>query len=121
MAILRRYLEKCFGDDEIRKLKTKESGSDFFDGFKDEIIKKAFDNENLKCVLIENTKNVISFDVKKCLWFEICNVLKCLEICHVFCELDHYIYGNLSTIKFKRDETLETNNYKCDFEFSRFC
>lgn len=56
----------------------------------------------------------VKFDILDCTYCRYCRQCGCPELIHTFCNSDAYCFGNLSKIRFKREQTLEYGE-KCDF------
>lgn len=58
-----------------------------------------------------------AMDVTKCLWNDTCIYFDCPELCEVFCNCDHIVFGNIEKLEFLRSQTLGMDGSKCDFDF----
>lgn len=59
-------------------------------------------------------RGTVKFDILDCVYCRYCRKCGCPELIHTFCNTDAYCFGNLSKIRFVREDTLE-NGEKCDF------
>ena len=59
-------------------------------------------------------KGTVRFDILDCTYYRYCQKCGCPELIHTFCNTDAYCFGNLSKIRFEREQTLEYGE-KCDF------
>ena len=59
-------------------------------------------------------RGTVKFDILDCAYCRYCRKCGCPELIHTFCNTDAYCFGNLSKIRFVREDTLE-NGEKCDF------
>lgn len=58
------------------------------------------------------------FDMKRCIYKEICDSEGCPELCTVFCENDDISFnGLMPKIRFERSTTLGQGGDRCDFHF----
>jgi hypothetical protein len=60
-------------------------------------------------------KDVFSFDIVVCLWYNTCVESGCPELCRAFCENDIFLYGGLANVDFIRTQTIASGGSKCDF------
>lgn len=65
----------------------------------------------------KNDKNSFDVTMKKCLWHTACVENGCADLCHLFCDVDNVIYGDLRKLGFSRTKTLGYGADCCDFHF----
>lgn len=65
----------------------------------------------------EHGKNYFNVTMKKCLWHTACVENGCVELCHLFCDVDNVTYGELKKLGFSRTKTLGYDGDCCDFHF----
>ncbi|MCD2348056.1 L-2-amino-thiazoline-4-carboxylic acid hydrolase [Clostridium guangxiense] len=74
-------------------------------------------SDNWITEVIKNDRTSVEYNITKCLWYDACVENACLELCKIFCETDHVIYGSMKKVKFIRTGTLGMGNKCCDFCF----
>ncbi len=65
----------------------------------------------------KDDKEMMVFDVTKCLWKETCNFFGYPEICEIFCNNDWVVFGDIKKFHLERVGTLGLGDEKCDFKF----
>ncbi len=66
-----------------------------------------------------NDKDAFIFDIRKCLYKDLCDFYKCPELCAIFCNGDWLVFGELKKLKFERERTLGYGDDLCGFNFTR--
>lgn len=74
-------------------------------------------SDNWITEVIKNDCTSVAYNISKCLWYDACVENDCFELCKIFCDVDHVIYGSMKKVKFIRKGTLATGNSFCDFCF----
>ncbi len=119
LLAVKEYLDNYVGKGMNETLKRMEIIPGFFTIFRKIMYKIVYGNDNWDSEILENSKNKIAYTVKKCLWFEACKENDCIELCKVFCDTDHIIYGNLKKVAFTRKGTIGNGSEYCDFCYSK--
>ncbi|MDF2678443.1 MAG: L-2-amino-thiazoline-4-carboxylic acid hydrolase [Bacillota bacterium] len=74
-------------------------------------------SDNWVTEVIKNDSTSVEYNITKCLWYDACVENDCLELCKIFCDVDHVIYDSMKKVKFIRTGTLGTGSKCCDFCF----
>lgn len=74
-------------------------------------------SDNWVSEIVEDDSTAVRYNITKCLWYDACVENNCPELCKIFCDTDHVIYGSMKKIKFVRKGTLGTGSSCCDFCF----
>ncbi len=64
-------------------------------------------------------KEHFNFDITRCLYHDLCKKYDCSELTPSFCEGDYFVFGNMRTLQFTRNQTLGQGGEKCDFHFAK--
>ncbi len=67
----------------------------------------------------QNNKNELVFDIKKCLYKDLCDYYNCPKCSLLFCDGDWELFGSMKKLKFEREYTLGQGDLLCDFHFIR--
>ncbi|SMC22207.1 L-2-amino-thiazoline-4-carboxylic acid hydrolase [Clostridium acidisoli DSM 12555] len=89
----------------------------FFYMFRKIMLNVISKSDNWVTEVIKNDSISVKYNITKCLWYDACVENNCPELCKIFCDVDHVIYGSMKKIKFIRTGTLGTGNNCCDFCF----
>jgi len=116
---IKEYLFDFVGKELNRTLRRMELLPGFFWLFRTEMYKQISANDNWDTEVMENGKDVISYNIKKCLWYDACREHDCPELCQIFCDVDYVLYGNMKKVGFKRQGTIGTGAAVCDFTYRR--
>lgn len=87
----------------------------FFYLFKKIMVNTVEKSDNWVTEIIKDDSTSVEFNITKCLWYDACVENDCPELCKVFCDVDHVIYGSMKKVKFIRKGTLGTGSECCDF------
>ncbi|WP_333860777.1 L-2-amino-thiazoline-4-carboxylic acid hydrolase [Clostridium sp.] len=74
-------------------------------------------SDNWVTEVMKNDSTSVEYNITKCLWYDACVENDSPELCKIFCDVDHVIYGSMKKVKFIRTGTLGTGNKCCDFCF----
>jgi hypothetical protein len=75
--------------------------------------------EGWKIDWVQNDKKAIRFNMKSCFYFDTLSKYGAPELTASFCQVDDFIYGNMSTyIKWQRSKTIARGEVYCNFCFS---
>jgi hypothetical protein len=116
---VKKYLDEVVGKQMNEQLKKAEKIPGFFTIFRKKMYKEVTNNDNWNVEVLENTKDVIRYNIKKCLWHTACKENACTELCQIFCDVDHIIYGNMKKVEFIRQGTIGKGQELCDFCYQR--
>lgn len=84
------------------------------------IINTMFNEEvGFKTTEHESDNKHYRVDVWQCPYMKYCELLGCKELTATFCLSDDRVFGNMSHITFKRQDTIGRGSDKCDFYFYR--
>ena len=72
-------------------------------------------SDNWVAEITKNDSTAVEYNITKCLWYDACVENECPELCKVFCDVDHVIYGSMKKVSFTRNGTLGTGQECCDF------
>lgn len=89
----------------------------YFNMFRIIMVRNVEKSDNWVTEVIKNNNDVIEYKITKCLWFDACIENNCSELCKIFCDVDHIIYGSMKKVNFVRAGTLSTSSDCCDFCF----
>ena len=113
------YLFNFVGKDMNNQLRKIEKLPGFFSLFRSKMYKEVSTNDNWNVEIIENKRDIIAYNIKKCLWYDACKENGCPELCRIFCDVDHIIYGNMKKVDFERNGTIGSGSELCDFKYIR--
>lgn len=116
---VKKYLDEIVGRQMNDQLKSAEKIPGFFALFRNKMYKEVTSSDNWDVEVIENTKTAIRYNIKRCLWFDACKENGCAELCQIFCDVDHIIYGNMNKVSFTRNGTIGKGQAYCDFCYRR--
>jgi hypothetical protein len=116
---VKKYLDQIVGKKMNEQLKKAERIPGFFTIFRKKMYKEVTSNDNWNVEILENAKNVIRYNIKSCLWHAACKENECPELCQIFCDVDHIIYGNMKKVEFIRQGTIGEGQEFCDFCYQR--
>jgi hypothetical protein len=114
-AKIKKYLDEIVGKKMNTRLRKAEKLPGFFIIFKTKMYKEVSSNDNWDVEIVENSKKTIKYNIKKCLWYDACKENECTELCQIFCDVDHIIYGNMKKVDFIRKGTIGKGQDYCDF------
>lgn len=84
------------------------------------VMKNYYPNEGWETTWIENSKDLISFDIRRCFYFDIFELHGCKELTQCCCNIDDYLYQNMSkSVAWERTMTLGRGDNKCSFRFRK--
>ncbi len=67
--------------------------------------------------IYQNDKKRLNFDIKRCLYSDLCTKYGCGEFTPVFCGGDFFMFGNMKRLEFSRKGTIGQGEKICDFHF----
>jgi hypothetical protein len=114
---VKKYLDEIVGKTMNDKLRAAEKIPGFFSIFRKKMYKEIAGNDNWKVRIQENSRNAIKYTISECLWYTACKENGCSELCQIFCDVDHIIYGNMKKVAFTRTGTIGKGQDCCDFSY----
>ena len=79
-----------------------------------------YDNQYFNLEYVADNEEEISFDIKKCFYFEIFEANGHPELGPILCEYDYLLMDAISKwIRFERTETIADGDNRCDFKLYR--
>lgn len=81
-------------------------------------MRKHFPDEGWETEWVKCNGKEIRFNLRRCIYQELCDQHNCPELCRIFCENDEISFsGLLPKIRFERTGTLGAGSACCDFHF----
>ena len=88
--------------------------------FSKKVMNKDYPNEGWETEWVRYDNKEVSFNLKRCLYFEVTSQYGHPELCTVFCANDTTSFnGYLPTVKFERSGTIAEGKKFCDFRFKK--
>lgn len=82
------------------------------------VMKKNFPNDGWEIEWIRCDEKEIHFNMKRCIYKDLCDINGCPELCWLYCENDDIAFsGLMPKIRFERSGTLGKGSECCDFHF----
>ena len=79
-----------------------------------------YENEYFKLNVVHDDESQFSFDINRCLYFEIFKANNHEDLAPILCKYDFILAENIKKwVKFERTETIAEKSKKCDFRFFR--
>lgn len=115
--IVQKYMFTVVGKKINKQYSRFELMPGFFYIFRKMMVGVISKSDNWVTEVIENDSTSVKYNITKCLWYDACKENGCQELCKIFCDTDHVIYGSMKKVKFVRKGTLGLGGECCDFCF----
>ena len=111
-------MSENYARNTMRKMYVKAGRLPFFFGLFRRMFSKGLQGNSWEVEFVTNSKEQFEYNIKKCLWHDVCVKYQCPELCNIFCHSDEINFNGVSKqLYFRRSQTLGSGGTCCDFHF----